>query len=66
VLPPSLSPPGEDPVWYTRIVWALLGGLAVGWFVTLLAFWGCLRRARREVSQLQEQLAHRYEPIGRA
>jgi hypothetical protein len=57
--------PGDShPDWYTRLVWGLLGGMSVGWLVTLLTFWGCMRRARRDISQLNEQLAHRYEPIG--
>lgn len=60
-LPPAVpgSPLSEREA---AFVWALLGGVVVGWIVTLCAFFMCMRQASRERQRL-EQLAVRYEPI---
>ena len=63
-IPPLPPPVPGSPLSDREVafVWALLGGVVVGWFVTLCAFFMCMRQASRERQRL-EQLAVRYEPI---
>lgn len=74
--PPSSSPHAAEPTvtapspsvassthhGWSPLMYSLFGGLVVGWFVTLLAFWACMSQARATIRKLEDR-AERYEPI---